>query len=105
MKESAFQYLEEHGSISPEYLPIYLLENGVVKWKNRHLFKMAYGLSLGIKVPKHFWPKAVLIASYHISLVPSCALDFKMSYQFSIFEPQGSLNSMSTILANTSRAR
>lgn len=55
-------------------------QNGVVECKNHHLLEVTKALLFSMNVPKTFWSKALLTASYLINRMPSRVLNFQSPF-------------------------
>ncbi|KAK0585817.1 hypothetical protein LWI29_034389 [Acer saccharum] len=75
------EYLMDQGIVHQSSCVYTPQQNGVVERKNRHLLEMARSIMFTTNVPKYFWGKAVLTATYLINRMPSRVLKFQTPCQ------------------------
>ncbi|VVA40539.1 PREDICTED: Retrovirus-related Pol poly from transposon, partial [Prunus dulcis] len=75
------QFLQDHDIIHQRSCPYTPQQNGVAERKNRHLLEVVRASLFGANMPRSFWGKAVVSATYLINWISSSILNFQTPLQ------------------------
>ena len=74
-------YLKNNGIVHQSTCVKTQQQNGIAKWKNRHLLEVVCVIMFTNNVPKLFWGEVIVTASYLINCLPSRVLQFQTPLQ------------------------